>query len=122
MGKIKVLRISRQLSPIQIIVDQKQPENVEYFNYVGSMINDATCTREIKSRVAIATAAFTKKKMLFTSQFDLHMRKKLVKCCIWSIALNGAETWTLWKVYQKCPESFRMWCRRKTEKINWTYR
>jgi len=25
---------------------------------------------------------------------------KLVKCCIWSVALYGAETWTLWKVDQ----------------------
>jgi hypothetical protein len=48
--RIKVLRISRQPSPIKIMIDQKQLENVEYFNYLGSMItNDARCTREIKS-------------------------------------------------------------------------
>ena len=36
--------------PLQIMVDQKQLENVKYFNYVGSVItNDASCTREIKS-------------------------------------------------------------------------
>jgi CYTH domain-containing protein len=38
----KVMRISRQPSPIQIMVDQKQQENVEYFNYLGIRItNDA---------------------------------------------------------------------------------
>jgi hypothetical protein len=26
---------------------------------------------------------------------DLNLRKKLVRCCIWSIDLCGAETWTL---------------------------
>jgi hypothetical protein len=31
--------------------------------------------------------AFNKKKNLFTSKLDLHLRKKLVKCYIWSIAL-----------------------------------
>jgi hypothetical protein len=32
-----------------------QFENVEYFNYLGSMItSDARCTREIKSRIAMA--------------------------------------------------------------------
>jgi hypothetical protein len=32
--------------------DQKYTENVESFNYLGSMItNDARCTREIKSKI-----------------------------------------------------------------------
>jgi hypothetical protein len=43
---------------MKIIIDQKQLENVEYFDYLGSMItNDARCTREIKSRIAMAKAA-----------------------------------------------------------------
>jgi hypothetical protein len=44
------------------MVDQKQPENEEYLNNLGSMIrNDARRTREIKSRIVMATAAFHKK-------------------------------------------------------------
>jgi len=43
-----------------------------------------------------------------------------VKCYIWSIALYGAETWTLRAVDQKRPESFEMWCWRRMEKISWT--
>jgi len=46
----------------------------------------------------MATAAFNKQKAVFTSTLDLEWRKKVVKCCIWSIALYGAETWTLWGV------------------------
>ena len=46
--------------------------------------------------------------------------KKLVKCYIWSIALYGAETWTLLAVDQKHLESFDMWCWRRMEKISWT--
>jgi len=37
---------------------------------------------------------------------DLKLRKKLVKCHIWSIALYGAKTWTLRVVDQKHLESF----------------
>ena len=48
------------------------------------------------------------------------MRKKLVNCYIWSIALYGAETWTLRAVDQKHLESFEMWCWRRMEKIIWT--
>ena len=58
--------------------------------------------------------------VLFTSKLDLNLGKKLVKCCIWSIALYGAETWTLEKVKQKCLESFEMLCWRRME-ISWTY-
>jgi hypothetical protein len=54
--------------------------------------NDARCTRDIKSRISIATAAFSKKKALFSSELDLNLKKKLVNCHIWSVALCGAET------------------------------
>jgi hypothetical protein len=60
------------------------------------------------------------KKIFFTTKLDLHLRKKLVKCYIWSVALCGAETWTLGKVDQKYLESFEMWCWRRMEKISWT--
>jgi hypothetical protein len=117
----KIMRNSRQPAPMKIMVDQKQLENVEYFNYLGSMITkDARCTREIKSRIAMAKTAFNKKKNLFTSKLNLNLRKKLVKCYIWSIVLYGAETWTLWKIDQKYHESFEMWCWGRMEKISWT--
>ena len=38
---------------------------------LGSMLtNDGRCTREIKSRIAMAKAAFSKKKTIFTSKLD----------------------------------------------------
>jgi hypothetical protein len=100
------------------MTDQKQPENVEYFNCLGSMItNAARCTCEIKSRIAMAKAAFNNKKTLFTKKWNLNIRKKLVNCYIWSIALYGTETGTLWKVDQKYLESFEMWCWRRKERF-----
>jgi hypothetical protein len=80
--------------------------------------NDARCTREMKSRIAMAKAASSKKKTLFTSKLDVNLRKKLVKCYISNIALCGAETWTLRKVDHKYLESFEMWCWRRMEKIS----
>jgi len=43
-----------------------------------------------------------------------------VKGYIWSIALHGAETWTLRAVDQKHLEGFEMRCWRRMEKISWT--
>jgi hypothetical protein len=51
---------------------------------------------------------------------DLELRKKLVKCDIWSIHLYGAETWTFRAVDQKHLESFEKCCSRRMEKISWT--
>ena len=60
----------------------------------------------------MAKAAFYKKKASFTSKLDFNVREKLINCNIWSIALYGAESWTLLKD-QKYLESFEMWgCRR----------
>jgi hypothetical protein len=59
------------------------------------LTNDGGCICEIKSRIAMAKTAFNKKRALFTSKVDLELRNKLVKCCIWSIALYGAATWKL---------------------------
>jgi hypothetical protein len=57
---------------------------------------------------------------LFTSILDLELRKKLVKCHIWSIALYGAKTWLFRTIDQKHLENFDMWCWRRMEKISWT--
>ena len=65
-------------------------------------------------------AAFNKKKNLFPSKLDLNLRKKLVKCYVWSMTLYGAETWTLRATNQKRLENFEIWCWRRMEKISWT--
>jgi hypothetical protein len=66
------MRISRQPSPIQIMTEQKQPENVEYLKYFGRMTDNEEYLQEIKSRVAMIIATF-KKKTLFTSKLDLNL-------------------------------------------------
>jgi len=53
--------MSRQPSQVHIIIDQKQPENVVYINYLGSITTiDARCTREIESRITVAKVEFSK--------------------------------------------------------------
>jgi hypothetical protein len=103
------------------MIDQKQLENMESFKYLCSILtNDGRRTCEIKCRIAMAKAAFNKKRALFTGTLDLELRKKLVKRYILSIALYGAETWLLRAADRKHMESFEMWCWRRLEKISWT--
>jgi hypothetical protein len=57
------------------MIDQKQRGNVEYLKYFGNIItNDARCTREIKSVIAMAKAAFSKK--TFHQQIGLKFVEK----------------------------------------------
>ena len=43
-----------------------------------------------------------------------------MKCNVWSMALYGAETWTIRATDQKRVESFEMWCWRRMVTISWT--
>ena len=88
------LLLPLQPSPVTITIDQKQLKNIKCFKYLGSVLTDnGRCTCEIKPRTAMAKAAFNKKKYLFTNKLDLNLRKKLVKCYVWSMAVYGAENW-----------------------------
>jgi hypothetical protein len=74
----------------------KQLNNVEFFNCLSSMkTNDSRCTCEIKSRIAVATAAFNQNKTLFTSRLDCNIRKNHTKCYIWNRDLSDAEIWAV---------------------------
>jgi hypothetical protein len=100
-------------------MDQTQLQNVEYLN---SLINNARCTREIKSRIVVAKSAFNKKKNLFTSKLDLDLRNKPLECHLCNPALYRPDTWTLLKADQKYLETFTMRCCRRIKKISGTSR
>ena len=86
------MRLSRSNESLWI----KQPKEVDHFKYLGCMLTrDDYCTREIKMKIATAKEAFSR---------------------VWSIALNGSETWKLRKLDKKYLESFKMRCWRM-EKI-----
>jgi hypothetical protein len=49
-------------------------------------------------------------------------RKKIIKSCIWSVALYGSETWTLGKNEERVINAFETWSWRRMLKIKWTDR
>jgi hypothetical protein len=85
---------------MQIMINQTQPESVEYFEYFGSTRNYG---REIKSSIVVDKAAFNKK-----TKFDLSLRKKISKMLQLEDSLYGAETRTLRKLGEKYLASFEM--------------
>ena len=43
----------------------------------------------------MAEEAFNRKRSIFCRPMEKELRKRLVKCFVWRVALYGAETWTL---------------------------
>jgi hypothetical protein len=76
----KVMRISRKLSPVQIMIEHTQMEYEEYLKYLVSMITDYTrYTYGIQSRIAMAKAAFHKKKTLLPAS-SISFKEKTNEC------------------------------------------
>jgi hypothetical protein len=95
--------ISRQPPPVQIMTDQKQLQNMEYFSFLGSMVK----------------AAFIRKKA-FHLQIRVKFEEQTSEVLHLELRIYGAETLIFRKVDQKYLESYEMWCWRRMEKIIWT--
>ena len=64
--------------------------------------------------------AFNKKISIFYGPLEKELRKRLVKCVMWSVTLYSAETWTLRRNEQKRLEAFEKWVWRRMERVKWT--
>ena len=63
-------------------------EQVNKLKYLGAWITEeGRSETEVKSRIAMAKEAFNDRKELFTKSIKLQLKKKVVKCLVWSVAL-----------------------------------
>ena len=67
----------------------------------------------------MAKDAFNKRRELLTQRMDRKLKKKIIKAVVWSVALNGSETWTMRKNEIDRLQAFEMWIWRRMEKISW---
>jgi len=105
---------------LKIYVDGQQVEQVNQFRYLGSLISeDGYCTKEIQSRIEMAKKVFMERKKLFTGKMNLELKKRIMKCLVWSVALYAPEMWTLTQTDRRRLEAFEMWIWRRMEKISW---
>lgn len=79
---------------------------MEYFTFLGSTItNVAICTREI-TQDCHGKSSTRQDEETFHQQTELQPMEKIVKLYICSLAVHGAETWTLRRLDEKCLEIF----------------
>ena len=81
-----------------IQIDSETVEQVENFKYLGSTkYNNANCSKDIKSRIAIAKKRMADLQVLWNDRnLSMPLKMKLVKTLVWSALVYGAESWTLW--------------------------
>jgi len=73
------------------------------------LTEDRRSGTEVKSRIALAKAAFNDRKELLMKSIKLKLKKTIVICLVWSVALYGCETWTLRKEEIWCLNSLEIW-------------
>jgi len=78
-------------------MDANALKQVPKFKYLGSIFTEDGKNKEdiipqIKEAIVMLN---NKKHLLCSNNLSLGMKKKLIKSCIWSVALYGSETWTL---------------------------
>ena len=97
-------------------------EQVNRFIYLGSLItSDGRAEHEIRRRISIAKATFTTmEKVLKSTQIELKIRIRVLKCYVWSTLLYCTETWTISSAMMKMLNAAEMWFFRRMLKIPWS--
>ena len=118
--KSKVMVSSREETKTSIVMNGKLLEEVSEFKYLGSVLSkDGSSTKEIRTRIAMATAAMTKLQKIWKSDISIQVKVKLYKSLVVSILLYGCETWTLMADTERRIQAFEMKCFRKLLRISY---
>ena len=93
----------------EIKVNGQKLETVTNFKYLGSDITDGGSTPEILSRIAQATAAFTRLKPVWNERsISLSSKILLMRSLVTSIFLYACESWTLTAELQRRIQAMEM--------------
>ena len=120
-NKTKTMAIGRKPKKIDMRIEDESVELVDSFKYLGCHISsNLNCCQEVMQKIAMAKEAFNRKRSIFCRPLEKELRKRLVKCFMWSVVLYVAEIWTLRRNEQKRLEAFEMWVWRRLESVKWT--
>ena len=121
ISKTNAMVIGRKPKKIDIRIKCESIEQVYSFKYFGCNISsNMNCCQEVKQRIAMAKETCNRKISIFCGCLEKELRKRLVKCFVLSVALYGAETWTLRRNEQKRLETYEMWIWTRMHRVKWT--
>lgn len=122
-GKTKFMIISKKdIKGANLYINQARIERVSQYNYLGTIINELwDNSQEIRCRIGKAKSTFLSMRQVFKSHsLSLEMKKRLLKCYVYSVLLYGVETWTLKQETISKLQAFELWLYRRILKIPWT--
>ena len=118
--KSKVMVNSVRDASVNITMNGEQLEEVSYFKYLGATLSkDGSCSTEIRTRIATATAAMARLTRVWKSKMSFATKYHLYKSLVVSIVLYGCETWTLHAEEERRIQAFEYKCMRRLLKISY---
>ncbi|XP_071581636.1 uncharacterized protein [Temnothorax nylanderi] len=124
-NKTKMMIFSRASHEGALLhLDGVRIERVASIEYLGCLITeDLDPDREVRRRIEIARGVFNKMRAFFCEDnLNLRLRRRMVKCYVWSVLLYGVEAWTLKASTLNRLETFEMWILRRMLRISWVDR
>ena len=81
--KTKIMKIGRKRGNVEVGLNGELLEQVTDFKYLGSILHEeGRCTKEIKTRIAMAKCTFNSRRGLLTMGLSLNLRKRMVKSLV----------------------------------------
>ena len=105
-------------------IDGKTMERVTDFIFLSSKITaDGDCSHEIKRCLLLERKAMTNLDSILKSRdITLPTKVSLVQVMVFSVVMNGCETWTIKKAEHRTNDAFELWCWRRLLRVPWTAR
>ncbi|KAJ4434530.1 hypothetical protein ANN_23092 [Periplaneta americana] len=120
-NKSKIMIVGRRVKKLNLRIRNEAVEQMDNCKYLECTINSTrkmSCCQKVKRETAIPKEAFNRKRSIFCGPLEKKLRKRLMKCFVWgSVALFGAETWTLGRSKEKQLEAFELWIWRRMEHV-----
>ena len=104
----------------EIKIKGQRLEEVENFKYLGAIISNEGSKPEILSRIAQATAALSRLKIIWRDKnISLASKVKLMRSLILSAFLYACESWTLTAEIERRIQALEMRCYRRLLHISY---
>ena len=105
-------------------IDWGTLETVADFIFLGSKITaDGDCSHEIKRLLLLGRKVMTNLDSIFKSRdITLPTKVHLVKAMVFSVVMDGCESWTIKRAECQRINAFEQWCWTRLLRVPWTAR
>jgi len=102
-------------------VDCQDVENVTEFVYLGSLMTyDGSCSKDIRLQITKGKAVVKSMGTIWKSKnITDELKLKVLRTCVFGVALHACETWTLKKIDRNRLRAFEMYRYRRMLRISW---